>query len=111
MRSDVHVVANMYAPIAYPPSTALVFRPPKGSSGGHPELVATESLLSVNPNRMVINECFSRVTHTASTSASPFSDTSSFILVCHIYLVTIILVLYILLFAIRTAYLFDFRER
>ena len=54
MRSYVHVVASMYAPIAYPPSTALVFRPPEGFSGGHPELVATESLLSVNPNRMVI---------------------------------------------------------
>ena len=79
----VHVVASMYAPIAYPPSTALVFRPPEGSSGGHPELVATGSLLSVNPNRMVIK----RVLH----SGHPYriykrlaSDTYSFILVCPI---------------------------
>lgn len=43
-------VASLFAPISYPPQPVLVFRPV--ASGGH-VLVATGSLLSVNPNRVV----------------------------------------------------------
>ncbi|KAK2184874.1 hypothetical protein NP493_249g01031 [Ridgeia piscesae] len=45
------VVATVYAPITFPPAGVLIF---KEKTNGEHELVATGSLLSVNPDRVVI---------------------------------------------------------
>jgi len=50
LRSDVPSVATIYAPIMFPPCSVLVFR--EQLDGTH-SLVATGSILSVNPNRVV----------------------------------------------------------
>ena len=49
--ADVATVATFYAPITFPPASVLVF---KKFSNGEQSLVATGSLLSVNPNRVII---------------------------------------------------------
>ncbi|XP_054163490.1 pre-rRNA-processing protein TSR1 homolog [Oppia nitens] len=51
MRSDVPVVATLYAPITFPPSSVLVY---KQREDGSQQLVATGSLLSCNPNRVIV---------------------------------------------------------
>lgn len=45
------VVATLYAPIIFPPSSVLVFREKKD---GSQELTATGSVLSVNPDRITV---------------------------------------------------------
>ncbi|XP_062995596.1 pre-rRNA-processing protein TSR1 homolog [Elgaria multicarinata webbii] len=51
LHADTAVVATIYAPITFPPASVLLFK--QKSNGAH-SLVATGSLLSVNPNRLVI---------------------------------------------------------
>lgn len=51
MPSSGPVVATVFAPIIYPPATVLVF---KRNSDGTAQLVATGSVLDVNPNRIVM---------------------------------------------------------
>ena len=51
LRDDDAVVASVYAPITFPPASVVVFK--EQPSGAH-KLVATGSLLSVSPDRMVI---------------------------------------------------------
>ncbi|GFS48025.1 pre-rRNA-processing protein TSR1 homolog [Nephila pilipes] len=49
--SDTAVVASFYAPVTFPPSSVVVFRQTR--NGSH-QLVATGSVLDVNPNRIVV---------------------------------------------------------
>ncbi|XP_039180213.1 pre-rRNA-processing protein TSR1 homolog isoform X1 [Crotalus tigris] len=49
--ADTAVVATIYAPITFPPASVLLF---KQESDGAQNLLATGSLLSVDPNRLVI---------------------------------------------------------
>lgn len=51
LRSDTATVATMYAPITFPPASVIVF---KQESDGRHVLVASGSLLSVDPDRLVI---------------------------------------------------------
>ncbi|XP_072834951.2 pre-rRNA-processing protein TSR1 homolog [Pogona vitticeps] len=51
LRPDAAVVATVYAPITFPPAAVLLFR--QKSDGAH-SLLATGSLLSVDPDRLVI---------------------------------------------------------
>ncbi|KAM8976369.1 pre-rRNA-processing protein TSR1 homolog [Pelodytes ibericus] len=51
LRSDTTVVVTVYAPIIFPPASVLVF---KQRSNGMHDLVATGSLLGVDPDRVVI---------------------------------------------------------
>lgn len=51
LRTDEATVATFYAPITYPPASVVVF---KELADGSKKLVATGSLLNVNPDRMVI---------------------------------------------------------
>lgn len=51
MRDDQAIVASVYAPITFPPASVVVF---KELSNGQHKLAATGSLLSVNPDRMII---------------------------------------------------------
>lgn len=51
LRSDVSVVATLYAPITFPPASVLVY---KEYEDGSQHLVATGSLLSCNPDRINI---------------------------------------------------------
>nr|XP_032823593.1 pre-rRNA-processing protein TSR1 homolog isoform X1 [Petromyzon marinus] len=51
LRSDVPIVATVYAPIMFPPASVLVF---KQHPGGSQELLATGSLLKPDPNRVVV---------------------------------------------------------
>ncbi|KAM4698957.1 pre-rRNA-processing protein TSR1 homolog [Discoglossus pictus] len=51
LRSDAAVVVTVYAPIAFPPASVLMF---KQRSNGMHDLVATGSLLSVDPDRIII---------------------------------------------------------
>ena len=46
---DCVCVATMFAPVGYPPQPVLVFKPQQG----HHELVASGSLLSVDPGRVL----------------------------------------------------------
>lgn len=46
------VVASFYAPILFPPAPVLVFSLPGEGAGSH--LVATGSVLDLNPNRIVL---------------------------------------------------------
>ncbi|XP_063167634.1 pre-rRNA-processing protein TSR1 homolog [Candoia aspera] len=51
LHADAAVVATIYAPITFPPASVLLFK--QESNGAH-KLLATGSLLSVDPNRLVI---------------------------------------------------------
>jgi len=51
MRADAPVVATLYAPITFPPASVLVYK--SYSDGRADQLVATGSLLSCNPSRVV----------------------------------------------------------
>ncbi|XP_074119979.1 pre-rRNA-processing protein TSR1 homolog [Sminthopsis crassicaudata] len=51
LRPDVALVVTVYAPITFPPASVLLF---KQKPDGKHSLIATGSLLSVNPDRMVI---------------------------------------------------------
>ncbi|KAM9321008.1 pre-rRNA-processing protein TSR1 homolog [Gastrophryne carolinensis] len=51
LRSDTAVVATVYAPITFPPASVLMF---KQRSNGMHDLIATGSLLTVDPDRMII---------------------------------------------------------
>ena len=51
LRSDAPVVATVYAPITFPPASVLVY---KQFEDGSQQLVATGSLLSCNPDRVVV---------------------------------------------------------
>ncbi|XP_030328789.1 pre-rRNA-processing protein TSR1 homolog isoform X2 [Strigops habroptila] len=51
LRSDAAMVVTVYAPITFPPASVLLF---KQRSNGMHDLVATGSLLSVDPDRIVI---------------------------------------------------------
>ena len=51
LRSDVAVVATLYAPITFPPASVLVY---KEFSDGTQQLVATGSLLSCDPDRITV---------------------------------------------------------
>ncbi|XP_042328009.1 pre-rRNA-processing protein TSR1 homolog [Sceloporus undulatus] len=51
LRADMATVATVYAPITFPPASVLLF---KQESDGVHSLLATGSLLSVDPNRLVI---------------------------------------------------------
>ncbi|MEE6469158.1 hypothetical protein FKM82_008521 [Ascaphus truei] len=51
LQSDTAVVATVYAPITFPPASVLLF---KQRSNGMQDLVATGSLLSVNPDRIIV---------------------------------------------------------
>ncbi|KAM6431943.1 pre-rRNA-processing protein TSR1 homolog [Liasis olivaceus] len=51
LHADTAVVATIYAPITFPPASVLLFK--QDSNGAH-HLLATGSLLSVDPNRLVI---------------------------------------------------------
>ena len=47
---DCTMVASIFAPVSYPPQPVVVFKP---LPGGRHVLVATGSLLSVDPNRII----------------------------------------------------------
>ncbi|CAL1271217.1 unnamed protein product [Larinioides sclopetarius] len=49
--SDTAVVASFYAPVTFPPASVVVFR--QRPNGSH-ELVATGSVIDVDPNRIVV---------------------------------------------------------
>uniref|UniRef100_A0A8C6XDQ4 Pre-rRNA-processing protein TSR1 homolog n=1 Tax=Naja naja TaxID=35670 RepID=A0A8C6XDQ4_NAJNA len=49
--ADTAVVASIYGPITFPPASVLLF---KQESNGAQNLLATGSLLSVDPNRLVV---------------------------------------------------------
>ncbi|XP_070621191.1 pre-rRNA-processing protein TSR1 homolog [Erythrolamprus reginae] len=49
--ADTAVVATIYAPITFPPASVLLF---KQETDGVQNLLATGSLLSVNPNRLIV---------------------------------------------------------
>ncbi|XP_009463464.1 PREDICTED: pre-rRNA-processing protein TSR1 homolog, partial [Nipponia nippon] len=51
LRPDAALVVTVYAPIAFPPASVLLF---KQRSNGMHDLIATGSLLSVDPDRIVI---------------------------------------------------------
>ncbi|NXG52133.1 TSR1 protein, partial [Psilopogon haemacephalus] len=51
LRPDAAVVVTVYAPITFPPASVLLF---KQRSNGMHDLIATGSLLSVDPDRIVI---------------------------------------------------------
>ncbi|XP_063306020.1 pre-rRNA-processing protein TSR1 homolog isoform X2 [Pelobates fuscus] len=51
MRSDTSVVVTVYAPILFPPASVLMF---KQRNNGMHDLVATGSVLSVDPDRIII---------------------------------------------------------
>ncbi|XP_030078042.1 pre-rRNA-processing protein TSR1 homolog [Microcaecilia unicolor] len=51
LRPDTAVVATVYSPIMFPPASVLMFR--QRSNGMH-DLVATGSLLTVDPDRIII---------------------------------------------------------
>uniref|UniRef100_A0A8C5MWA9 Pre-rRNA-processing protein TSR1 homolog n=1 Tax=Leptobrachium leishanense TaxID=445787 RepID=A0A8C5MWA9_9ANUR len=51
LRSDTAVVVTAYAPITFPPASVLLF---KQRNNGMQDLVATGSLLSVDPGRIII---------------------------------------------------------
>uniref|UniRef100_K7GK29 Pre-rRNA-processing protein TSR1 homolog n=1 Tax=Pelodiscus sinensis TaxID=13735 RepID=K7GK29_PELSI len=51
LRPDAALVATVYAPIAFPPASVLLF---KQRSNGMHDLIATGSLLSVDPDRIII---------------------------------------------------------
>uniref|UniRef100_F7FZN4 Pre-rRNA-processing protein TSR1 homolog n=1 Tax=Monodelphis domestica TaxID=13616 RepID=F7FZN4_MONDO len=51
LRPDVALVVTVYAPITFPPASVLLF---KQKPDGKHSLIATGSLLSVDPDRMVI---------------------------------------------------------
>ncbi|KAH0623029.1 hypothetical protein JD844_030927 [Phrynosoma platyrhinos] len=51
LRANMATVATVYAPITFPPASVLLF---KQESDGVHSLLATGSLLSVDPNRLVI---------------------------------------------------------
>lgn len=51
LRSDVATIASIYAPITFSPASVVVFK--ERADGSH-MLIATGSLLSVNPDRLVI---------------------------------------------------------
>ncbi|KAJ8301575.1 hypothetical protein KUTeg_020562 [Tegillarca granosa] len=51
LQHDSVTIATVFAPITFPPSSVLVFK--EGMDGNH-ELVATGTLLSVNPDRIVV---------------------------------------------------------
>ncbi|XP_020862623.1 pre-rRNA-processing protein TSR1 homolog isoform X2 [Phascolarctos cinereus] len=51
LRSDVALVVTVYAPITFPPASVLLF---KQKPDGKHSLIATGSLLSMDPDRMVI---------------------------------------------------------
>jgi pre-rRNA-processing protein TSR1 len=51
LRSDVSVVATLYAPITFPPASVLVYKEYEDKSQ---HLVATGSLLSCDPNRIIV---------------------------------------------------------
>ncbi|XP_053257368.1 pre-rRNA-processing protein TSR1 homolog [Podarcis raffonei] len=51
LRADTATVATIYGPITFPPASVLLFR--QKSNGAH-SLLATGSLLSVDPDRLVI---------------------------------------------------------
>ncbi|XP_066495858.1 pre-rRNA-processing protein TSR1 homolog [Tiliqua scincoides] len=51
LRADTAMVATIYAPITFPPASVLVFQ--QMGNGAH-SLLATGSLLSVDPDRLVI---------------------------------------------------------
>ena len=51
LRSDIAVVTKLDAPITFPPASVLVYKEFEDSST---QLVATGSLLSCNPNRIII---------------------------------------------------------
>ncbi|XP_028937750.1 pre-rRNA-processing protein TSR1 homolog [Ornithorhynchus anatinus] len=51
LRADVALVVTVYAPITFPPASVLLFQP---RSNGMHDLIATGSLLSVDPDRMII---------------------------------------------------------
>jgi pre-rRNA-processing protein TSR1 len=50
LRDDAATVASVYAPITYPPSSVVVF---KLNTDGSQSLVATGSILSINPDRII----------------------------------------------------------
>ncbi|GIY10361.1 pre-rRNA-processing protein TSR1 homolog [Caerostris darwini] len=49
--TDTAVIASFYAPVTFPPASVVVFK--QGHNGSH-ELVATGSVLDVDPNRIVV---------------------------------------------------------
>ncbi|RWS12235.1 pre-rRNA-processing protein TSR1-like isoform X1 [Dinothrombium tinctorium] len=51
MRNDSAVVATIYAPVTFPPASVIVF---KEYNDGTQSLVATGSLLSINPDRIIM---------------------------------------------------------
>ncbi|NXH47641.1 TSR1 protein, partial [Dicaeum eximium] len=51
LRSDAALVVTVYAPITFPPASVLLF---KQRSNGMHDLIATGSLLSVDPDRIII---------------------------------------------------------
>ncbi|XP_069801789.1 pre-rRNA-processing protein TSR1 homolog [Dendropsophus ebraccatus] len=51
LRSDAAVVVTVFAPITFPPASVIMF---KQRSNGMHDLIATGSLLSVDPDRIVI---------------------------------------------------------
>uniref|UniRef100_A0A8C3U8P4 Pre-rRNA-processing protein TSR1 homolog n=1 Tax=Catharus ustulatus TaxID=91951 RepID=A0A8C3U8P4_CATUS len=51
LRPDAALVVTVYAPITFPPASVLLF---KQRSNGMHDLIATGSLLSVDPDRIVI---------------------------------------------------------
>lgn len=51
LRSDIPIVASIYAPITFAPASACVFK--QMADGSH-HLVATGSVMSVDPNRIVV---------------------------------------------------------
>jgi pre-rRNA-processing protein TSR1 len=74
MRSDIPIVASFYAPITFAPASVCVF---KQMGDGTQHLVATGSVMSVDPNRVVVKRVI--------LTAHPYKIHKSFVVLRYMF--------------------------